>query len=278
MKNYSQKAKALGALSITTTLVITLVLIAHSGFANAQNKTLNQPLGINGMSTNATNIVLVHGFWADGSSWSKVIPILQKEGHRVIAVQLPLHSLADDVATVKRAIAQLGGPTILVGHSYGGEVITNAAYNNPNVTGLVYIAAVAPQEGQSLSNFVDITKLPKDFLIIDKGGFAYLNPKLFHDLFVQDVDQAQANIMAVTQKPPNLSILAEKSGPPAWKQIPTWYQVSENDRMIPPVAEHLFAKQMNSTTISLPSSHASLVSHPNEIAQLILNATKGVAK
>jgi pimeloyl-ACP methyl ester carboxylesterase len=100
------------------------------------------------MSTNTTNIVLVHGGWADGSSWSKEIPILENAGHRVIAVQLPLHSLADDVATVKRAIDLVGGPTILVGHSYGGEVITNAGYNNPNVTGLVYIAAFAPDEGQ----------------------------------------------------------------------------------------------------------------------------------
>jgi pimeloyl-ACP methyl ester carboxylesterase len=115
----------------------------------AQNKTLMQPTGIKGMATNATNIVLVHGAWGDGSAWSKKIPILEKAGHRVIAVQLPEHSLADDVATVKRAIDLLGGPIILVGHSYGGMVITNAGYNNPNVKGLVYVAAFAPQEGQS---------------------------------------------------------------------------------------------------------------------------------
>jgi pimeloyl-ACP methyl ester carboxylesterase len=230
------------------------------------------------MATNAMNIVLVHGAWGDGSAWSKEIPILEKAGHRVIAVQLPEHSLADDVATVKRAIDLLGGPIILVGHSYGGMVITNAAYNNPNVKGLVYVAAFAPQEGQSLGDFVDAKKLPKDFLIIDKGGFAYINPKLFPQSFAQDVDPTQADIMAVVQKPINTSILAEKSGPPAWKQLPTWYQVSENDRMIPPAVEHMFAKQMNVTTISLPSSHASLVSHPNEIAQLILNATKGITK
>jgi pimeloyl-ACP methyl ester carboxylesterase len=115
-------------------------------------------------------------------------------------------------------------------------------------------------------------------LIIDKGGFAYINPKLFPQSFAQDVDPTQADIMAVVQKPISTSILAEKSGPPAWKQLPTWYQVSENDRIIPPAVEQMFAKQMNVTTISLPSSHASLVSHPNEIAQLILNATKGIAK
>ena len=115
------------------------------------------------MATNATNIVLVHGLWADGSSWSKVIPILQNAGHKVIAVQLAAHSLADDVATVKRAIDLIGAPVILVGHSYGGFVITNAAYNNPSVKGLVYVAAFAPKEGQSLGNFIDASKLPKRF-------------------------------------------------------------------------------------------------------------------
>jgi pimeloyl-ACP methyl ester carboxylesterase len=130
--------------------------------ASPENKTLMQSQGVQGMATNATNIVLVHGFWADGSSWSKEIPILKNAGHQVIAVQLPLHSLADDVATTKRAVEQLGGPTILVGHSYGGFVITNAAYNSPNVTGLVYIAALAPDEGETLNDYVKTW--PKDFL------------------------------------------------------------------------------------------------------------------
>jgi pimeloyl-ACP methyl ester carboxylesterase len=115
----------------------------------------------------AQTIVLVHGLWADGSSWSKVIPILQQAGYKVIAVQLPLHSLADDVATAKRAIALVGGPTLLEGHSYGGFVITNAAYNNRNVTGLVYVAALAPKEGQSISDWLHVTELPKGFLISD---------------------------------------------------------------------------------------------------------------
>jgi pimeloyl-ACP methyl ester carboxylesterase len=190
-------------------------------------------------------------------------------------VQLTLHSLADDVATVKRAIDLVGGPVILVGHSYGGFVITNAAYNNPNVKGLVYLAAFAPNEGQSLSNFVDTAKFPKGFLVVDSGGFVYINPAMFHQAFAQDIDPAQAKVMAATQKPFNQSILAEKSGPPAWIQLPAWYQISENDHSIPPDAERMFAKQINATTISLPSSHASPVSHPNEVAQLILNATKG---
>ena len=270
-------SQKMGLLFLTSTIISIAIFAAttHSGLANAQNKTLMQPTGINSMATNSTNIILVHGGWGDGSSWTQEIPILEKAGHRVIAVQLPLHSLADDVATVKRAIDFLGGPVILVGHSYGGMVITNAGHNNPNVKGLVYVAAFGPQEGQSLGTFVDPSKFPKDFLMPDKAGLAYINPKLFHDWFAQDVNPARADVMAVVQKPFNLSIFTEKSGPPAWKQVPTWYQVSENDRMIPPAVEHMFAKQMNATTISLPASHASLESHPNEIAQLILNATRG---
>jgi pimeloyl-ACP methyl ester carboxylesterase len=145
------------------------------------------------MITNATkiNIVLVHGIWFDASSWSKVIPILQNAGHRVIAVHLPLHSMTDDVATVKRALGLLAGPTILVGHAYGGFVITNAAYNNRNVKGLVYVAAPAPMEGQSMNTI--LSPFPKEFegkplLIFDKGGFAYINPALFHSFLAQALE------------------------------------------------------------------------------------------
>jgi pimeloyl-ACP methyl ester carboxylesterase len=262
-------------------VVVCLTLsIAHSGLVNAQqqnNNTLMQSKGTPSTTTttnatNMNNIVLVHGTYVDGSSWSKVIPILQNAGHKVIAVQLPLHSLADDIDTVKRAIDLVGGPVILVGHSYGGFVITNAAYNNPNVKGLVYIAAFAPKEGQSLSNFVDVTKFPKGFLVYDNGGFVYLNPNMFPKAFAQDIDVAQTKVLAAVQKPFSQSILAEKSGPPAWKQLPTWYQVSENDHAIPPDVELMFAKQINATTISLSSSHASPLSHPNEVAKLILDA------
>jgi pimeloyl-ACP methyl ester carboxylesterase len=276
MNTEMKKVKFFGLLCLSAILLVSLAISTHFGFAGAQNNTSMQPQGTQPMSTaNRTNIVLVHGFWADGSSWDKVIPILQNAGHKVIAVQLPLHSLADDVATTKRAVEQLDGPTILVGHSYGGFVITNAAYNNSNVTGLVYVAAFAPNEGQPLGDFFDVRKLPKDFLKTDSGGFAYINPDLFHDMFAQDVDLAQAKVMAATQKPPDLSILGEKSGPPAWKQLRTWYEVSANDRMIPPDVERMFAKQINATTISVNASHVPFISHPDQIAELILNATKG---
>ncbi|HZE78941.1 MAG TPA: alpha/beta hydrolase [Nitrososphaeraceae archaeon] len=260
---------------VTVSLTVTTT---HLGLANAQQKnngTVRQSMTTNTTNTTNTNIVLVHGTAVDGSFWSKVIPILQNAGHKVIAVQLPLHSLADDIATTKRAISLVGGPVILVGHSYGGFVISNAAYNNPNVTGLVYLSAFAPNEGQSLSNFVDPAKLPKGFSILDSGGFIYVNPELFGQVLAQDIDPAEVKVIAAAQKPYNQSIATEKSGPPAWKQLPTWYGVTENDRIVPPAAQHMFAKQINATTISLPSSHASPLSHPNEVAQLILNAAKG---
>ena len=286
---------------LTTTLIASFTLTPHSGFAstenNNDNNTLMEPKASQDMATatnanttttttttttsisaNASttpNIVLVHGLWADGSSWNKVIPILQNAGHRVIAVQLAERSLAEDVATVKRAIDLVGGPTILVAHSFGGFVITNAAYNNPNVTGLVYVSAFAPDEGESAVNFVPVESLPPGLLVIDSGGFAYLNPEMFPQAFAQDVNATEAKTMAVVQKPAHQSLFTEKSGPPAWKQLPTWFEVSEGDHIIPPDAQRMFAQRMNATTISLNSSHASLVSHPNEIAELILNATKG---
>jgi pimeloyl-ACP methyl ester carboxylesterase len=282
---------------LTTTLIAGFTLTPYSGLASTEsnNNASMEPGASEGMATatnpttttatgtttsaNATttppNIVLVHGLWADGSSWSKVIPILENAGHRVIAVQLAAHSLADDVATVKRAIDLVGGPTIVVAHSFGGFVITNAAYNNPNVTGLVYVSAFAPDEGESAVNFVPVESLPPGLLVFDSGGFAYLNPEMFPQAFAQDVNTTEAEILAAVQKPANQSLFTAPSGPPAWKQLPTWFVVSENDRIIPPDAERMFAQRMNATTISLDSSHASLVSHPDEIAQLILDAARG---
>jgi pimeloyl-ACP methyl ester carboxylesterase len=267
-------------LFLTTTLIASFTLTAYSGFASTEsNNTLMQPDGTQdmGTTTNATStnttIILVHGGWADGSSWGKVIPILKNAGHRVIAVQLPLHNSADDIATVKRAIELAGGPVLLVGHSYGGFVITNAGSNNPNVTGLVYVAAFAPDEGESLGTFVNPAMLPPGILIVDSAGLTYLNPDMFHDAFAQDVNTTEAEIMAIAQKPFNQSIFGEPSGPPAWKQLKAWYQVSDSDRMIPPDTQRMFAQRMNATTISIDTSHASYVAHPDEIAQLILDAT-----
>src|SRR5215813_10577702 len=220
-EKYNQKTKFLVFICLSVAMVAGLSSGTYFSSASGQNKTSIEPTGTKNAITNVTkiNIILVHGLWADASSWSKVIHILQDAGHQVVAVELPLHSAADDIATVKRAIDLVGGPVILVGHSYGGFVITNAGYNNPNVKGLVYVAAYAPREGQSVSTS---QPLPKEFegkpvLIFDKVGFAYINPAIFHDFFVQDIDQAQAKILAVVQKPANISGLVNvKSGPPAW--------------------------------------------------------------
>jgi pimeloyl-ACP methyl ester carboxylesterase len=268
--------KTLILVCLSIAIAIGLTTTTYSGFAT-ENNTLMQPGATQSMSntTNATNIVLVHGGWADGSGWSKQIPILKEAGHKVIAVQHPTQSLSEDVETVKRAINHIGGPVTLVGHSYGGAVITNAAYNNPNVTGLVYIAAFAPDEGQSLSDFVNPANFPKELFLMDSGGFIYLNPEIFRENFAQDVTPEEADLMAIVQKPFNQSNFVAKSGPPAWKELPTWYQISDADRMIPPDVQRTFAQQMNATTVNLNASHASYVSHPTEIADFILNATKG---
>ena len=264
-------------------LITSFAPIKYTGFASPQNETSITSNSLDSMSGNNTNIVLVHGAVSDGSIWSKVIPILTDAGHRVIAVQLPLHSLGDDIATVERAIKLFGGPTILVGHSYGGEVITNAGYNNSNVTGLVYLAALAPDAGETGNDFFE--QLPEvvsqqlletfsENTVLDSAGFLYFKPDKFHELVAQDVDPAETDILAAVQKPFNQSIGMEKSGPPAWKHTPTWYQISENDRLIPPDIQRSYAERMNATTISLNSSHASLISHPDEIADLIIDATK----
>ena len=280
----NQKRSFVVLLFLTTTLIAGFTLTPYASSASAQDyNTLIEPEASQDMATTTTtnatttnttkpNIVLVHGGWADGGSWSKVIPTLTNAGHRVIAVQLPLHNAAEDIATVKRAVELVGGPTILVGHSYGGYVITNAGTNNPNVTGLVYIAAFAPDEGEALGTFVTPDKLPPGILIVDSAGLTYLNPDMFHESFAADVNATEALVMAVSQKPFNQSNFVSPSGPPAWKQLPTWYQVSESDLMIPPDTQRMFAQRMNATTISIDTSHSSYVAHPEEIAQLILDA------
>jgi pimeloyl-ACP methyl ester carboxylesterase len=282
LRSLNQKTNFVILLFLSTILIASLGLTPYYGFARTEsNNTLIQPEETQGMgtTTNATStnttITLVHGGWADGSSWGKVITILKNAGHRVIAVQLPLHNSADDIATVKRAIELADGPVLLVGHSHGGFVITNAASNNTNVTGLVYVAAFAPDEGESLGTFVTPAMLPPGILIVDSAGLTYLDPDMFHDAFAQDVNTTEADIMAIAQKPFNQSIFTEPSGPPAWKQLKTWYQVSDSDHMIPPDTQRMFAQRMNATTISIDTSHSSYVAHPDEIAQLIINATKG---
>jgi len=222
------------------------------------------------------DVVLVHGAWADGSSWSKVIPLLDKKGFNVTAVQLPLTSLDDDIAVTRNALAAQKGATVLVGHSYGGAVITGAANDAPNVTALVYIAGFGLDEGESLESLSKQGPATAGSSQIrpDEHGFLWIDRDAFAKVFAADADPADARIMAVVQKPLSIKSFTAKSGPPAWKQIPSWYLVSANDQMIPPRAEELMAKRMGSTVQTIPASHASMVSHPKEVAAIIVLAAE----
>ena len=223
------------------------------------------------------NILLVHGAWADGSSWAKVIGPLQAKGFHVVAVQNPLTSLADDTATVKRAIALMDGPVLLVGHSYGGAVITEAG-SDPKVAGLVYVSAFAPDEGQALGELgKDLPPAPGlAELRPDAQGFLSLTAKGVEEDFAQDLPLSERRILTAAQAPTNAACFGAKISSAAWHFKPTWYIVAANDRMIPPDLERQFAKGMNAKTITLPSSHAAMLSHPIEVTNFIADAAKSV--
>lgn len=228
---------------------------------------------------NQVNIVLVHGAWADGSGWGKVIEILSGAGYSVSASQHPMTSLDADVEVVRRLAEAQPGPTLLVGHSYGGVVITEAAHKCPNVVGLVYIAAFGPEVGESISILGSLGAPPPGFAAVrpDKYGVLWLDKGLFHENFCQDVDEQEALVMAAAQQPAAAKCFDDKITNAGWKDLPSWYQVSENDRMIPPPAEKFMAERMKAKEIiSLPSSHVSFISHPKEVAELISKAAKAV--
>jgi pimeloyl-ACP methyl ester carboxylesterase len=234
------------------------------------------------------NILLVHGAFADGSSWSGVTRRLQAAGYHVVASQIPLTSFADDVAAVKRDLRVLGGPTLVVGHSYGGAVITQAAQGAPNVVGVVYIAAVAPDTGETASAFNQLAPpLPSqaDFVPIDlphvgQNGapFVVIARDRFGQDFCQDCSAARAGLLAATEIPANASDFGTAvTGTPAWRQVRAWYQISSRDHIISRAAQAIMAKRMDPTgrhTITLESSHASLVTHAEQVAALIERAAR----
>lgn len=223
------------------------------------------------------SIILVHGFWGGAAHWSKVIVQLSKMGYDAIsAVENPLTSLANDAERTRKMIAQQKGPVLLVGHSYGGAVIT-AAGNQPNVVGLVYVAAFAPDAGESLLDIGQALPPPPGVLNAapDSDGFVWITPAKFRDSFCQDLSPEDALVMAVTQKAPVGSTFADKMTAPAWKSKSSWYQISSEDRMIAPANQKRMAERIGAKKIiTLAASHASLASKPVEVCALIDEAAK----
>ena len=221
----------------------------------------------------ASSAILVHGAWADGSSWSKVIPLLQARGLQVTAVQLPLNSLDSDVATVKRALALADGPTVLVGHSYGGVVITEAG-DDPKVVGLVYIAAFAPEAGQSAGSLgasVEPARLGAE-IRPDKEGFLKLTESGVKNDFAQDLTPTEKSVLFAAQGPTAGAALGAPVLAAAWKTKPSWYLVATADRAIQPVLQREMAKTIKAKTIEVTSSHLAMLGRPDETANLILEA------
>ena len=219
------------------------------------------------------NIVFVHGAWADGSSWSKVIPLLQAKGLHVVAVQNPLTSFADDVAATKRAIALQDGPVLLVGHSYGGAVITEAG-NDPKVVGLVYVAAFAPSDGESVGSIgkpYPPAPLGNE-LRPDAEGFLSATPKGIAEDFAQDLTDKEKELLTATQGPTAAAAFGATITTAAWKTKSSWFVIAANDRAIPPELEKAEAAAMKATAITLPSSHVVMLSHPKEVVDLIEQA------
>ena len=224
------------------------------------------------------NIVLVHGAWADGSSWSAVAERLQADGYTVTAPQFPLTSLADNVARLREVLARQHGPTLVAGHSYGGQIITALGTDAPNVVGLVYIAGFGLDEGESIGAL--LAQGPPTpaiaHLDVDKLGFAWLPEDDFVGHFAADVDPVKARVMFAVQQPLSWTALNDVMGTPAWKALPTWFMVADGDQTIPPAAERQFAKRMGATTVEISSNHVAMVSHPDDVLNLIETAAKAV--
>src|SRR6266705_6950090 len=225
------------------------------------------------------NVVLVHGGFVDGAGWEGVYKTLKKDGYNVSIVQNPTISLEDDVAVTKRILAAQDGPAILVGHSYGGAVITEAG-NDPKVVGLVYITAFAPDKGESVSSLIQNPPpgAPVPPILPPQDGFLFLDKTRFYASFAADVGADKAAFMANSQVPWGVDALSGKISEAAWRTKPSWYLVATDDRMIPPPAQRFMSKRAGSTVVETAGSHAIYVSHPARVAALIKTASKGASK
>lgn len=224
------------------------------------------------------NIVLVHGAWADGSCWDAVTEQLQANGHQVTAPQFALNALDGDVARLRQVLVRQSGPTLLVGHSYGGQIMTALGNDAPNAVGLVYIAGFGLDEGESIGALLEGGPPPPAVanLDVDASGSAWLPEGDFVQHFAPDVPPVKARVMFAAQQPLAYSAFGEVMGEPAWKSLPSWYMVAESDQVIPPDAERSFAQRMGASTVEVASSHVLMISHPDEVTDLVETAVKGV--
>jgi pimeloyl-ACP methyl ester carboxylesterase len=222
------------------------------------------------------NIVLIHGAWADGSSWSSVIERLQADGYHVTAPQFPLTALGDDVQRLRHVLDLQDGPTIVVGHSYGGQVITALGTEAPNVVGLVYIAAFGLDEGESLGGLLSQGPPPPalEHQFVDNEGFVWLTEDAFVNHFESGVDPVKSKVMYATQQPLAGSAFNDEMGVPAWNSLPSWYLVAQDDEALPPDAQRLFANRMGATIAEVPSGHLAMVSHPDDVVKLTETAAE----
>jgi pimeloyl-ACP methyl ester carboxylesterase len=225
------------------------------------------------------NIVLIHGAWADGSSWGGVVERLQAAGYHVTAPQFPLTALADDVARLRQVLDLQDGPAILAGHSYGGQVMTALGADPPNVAGLVYIAAFGLDQGESLGGLLAQGPVTPALahLLTDRRGFFWLPEDDFASHFASGVDPVKARVLYAVQQPLATSAFGDVMGVPAWKTRPSWYLVAADDQALPPEAERQFAARMGAATIEIPAGHLAMVSHPAEVARLIQTAAETVS-
>ena len=267
----------LRARAVVALLVGVLVLSATAATATGQHHQQGKPAA-------KPTIVLVHGAFADSSGWNAVAGRLLKDGYKVLAFSNPLRGPQTDGEYLRQFLTTISGPVVLVGHSYGGAVITNAASGNPNVTSLVYVAAYAPDQGESVAQanelgggHTDVTNhlIVRPYPGAPAGdGDAYIDPAYFHQLFAQDLPRSTTAFLAASQRPGALAALVTPSGAPAWKTIPSWYLVAKQDRIIPPEAERAMAARAKATTVEIGSSHVAMMSHPREVVDLIRAAAQ----
>jgi len=217
-------------------------------------------------------VVLVHGAWADGSSWNKVTEELQRKGFNVVAAQIPLTSFTDDVASLRKVLDRQADPLVLVGHSYGGAVLTAAGTGHPKVKGLVYVAAIVPDEGETVGDvFHRVAPHPSaPKLQPDADGFLWLDVDAFRAAVAPDASLAEAALMAATQKPISVSCLGQPMGKPAWREKPSWFLIAEKDRMVSAETQRFTAARMKSKVVSLSIDHTPLVSKPDAVTELII--------